>query len=115
MNNSEIPNYKKETERIGECEDNSGSMPMIIDFEKYAKLLKGADPNDPDVKALIEILFSIQLQFSDLAWRCGSTQLACGQRPESGAICNFTANHMIESEDNNLTEKFDTNAKGTMA
>ncbi len=115
MNNTKIPNYKKETERIGKCEGNYDLMPMIIDFEKYAKLLKDADPNDPDVIALIEILFSIQLQFSDLAWRCGSTQLACGQRSESDAICNFTADHMVESKDNNLAGKFDKNAKGAFA
>ena len=92
-------------------------LPIEIDFERYAELLNGADPDDPDVRMLIETLFNIVLQSADIAWGLSPTQMACGKPPENEAASAFSRDLMLQLSDSNLTDQFaaktgDTDKKG---
>lgn len=88
------------------------SPPIAIDFERYAECLQNADPNDPDVRELIEILFNIQLQIADLSWRSGSLRKTCGQIVEANAESELPNDPVIKSKTTHLKKQFEDHSDG---
>ncbi len=92
--------------------DDPHPLPIAIDFEKYAKILGDADPNDPYVRNLIETLFGMLGQIAAIHFGTSPSQIACGQLPEITTERHIPTIDVIKSEGKTTIKDFANATKG---
>lgn len=80
-------------------------LPLEIDFERCAEVLGEANPNDPRLREIVEILFGMLDQIAAISFGVSPSQIACGKLLKIDSESELQVIDVVKSKDS-LTDRF---------
>ena len=96
-----------------QTEDQSDTMRIGFDYERYAHFLEDADLTENQKQELLNALWRILSEFVMLGFGVHPIQQACGQSKNSNSKPDLASSFLIQSEFKHLIEEFDDVAEGS--